>query len=72
MTGYDFQLLPGGAVTFAVPTPDIRGKWQCGLALTHIRNYKYRWQYDTLVFAQRCGLHFGEAGQFVASEEIVR
>ena len=72
IAGHDFELAPKGDVTFAVPAPDVRGKWQCGLSLTHIRNYKYHWQYATVVFAQRCGFHFGERGQFAMSEEIVR
>lgn len=70
--GHDFQLLPGASVTFAVPAPDFHGKWQCGLSLTHIRNYKYRWQLNAVVLAQRCGFHFWEEGQFIMSSEIVR
>jgi hypothetical protein len=72
IAGHDFKLSPVTTVTFAVPAPDLHGKWQCGLSLTHIRNYKYHWQYATVAFAQRCGFHFGEKGQFAWSEEIVR
>jgi hypothetical protein len=72
IAGHDFELSPEAGVLFAVPAPDVPGKWQCGLRLTHIRGYRYRWQYATVVFAQRCGFHFGEQGQFVVSEEIIK
>ena len=72
LMGNDFKLSPRSVVVFAVPVPEIHGMWQCGLSLTHIRNYSYRWQYEIVLLAQRCGLHFGEAGQSAMSEEIVR
>jgi hypothetical protein len=70
--GHDFQLSPGAVVIFAVPAPDFHGKWQCGLSVTHIYNYRYQWELDAVVFAQQCGFHFGEGGQFAMSTEIVR
>ena len=72
ITGHDLQLSPGAVVTFAVPAPDFQCKWQCGLSVTHIRNYKYRWQYEAVIFAQGCGFHFGEGGRLAMSKEIVR
>ena len=70
--GRDFDLLPGATLTFAVPVPDARGTWQCLLNLIHVRNYKHRWQFQAVVFAQRLGLHFGEQGKVVSSTEIAQ
>ncbi len=72
LSGEDFQLPPGGTVTFSVPTPDARGTWQCLLSLNHVYYYKHRWQYEAVVFAERLGLLFGDAGQTVASREIAQ
>ncbi len=72
LNGRDFELPPGATVTFSVPVPGALGTWQCLLNLIHVRNYKHRWQFQAVVFAQRLGLHFGEQGKVVFSPEIVQ
>jgi hypothetical protein len=67
----DFDLPPGATVTFAVPVPDTREPWRCGLVLCHKRQYS-RLQFALVRFAERCGLHRSERSWFAASPEIVR
>jgi len=67
----DFEFPPGATVIFAVPVPNIRGAWQCGVVLIHKRHYS-RWQFALVRFAQRCGLDRSEQSWFAASPEIVR
>lgn len=67
----DFDLPPGATVTFAVPLPDTRDAWRCGLQLCHRRNYP-QWKYQLVRFAQRWGLDRPERTWFAVSPEIAR
>lgn len=68
-----FQLPPGATVRFAVPTPNAHGTWQCLLSLNRVFLYKtHPWQTETVMFAQRFGIHFGEKGQLVSSRQITQ
>src|SRR5213596_2594221 len=48
----DFTLPSGGSVSFAVPAPDVRGTWQCGLYLYRKRHLS-RLQYELFRLAER-------------------
>ena len=67
----DFNLPSGASVTFAVPAPDVRGTWQCGLYLYPKRHYS-RWHYELVRFTERCGLGGFEKPWVTACPEIVR
>jgi hypothetical protein len=66
-----FDLPPGATVTFAVPAPDTREAWRCGVVLCHRRTYS-PWMFALVRFAQRCGFDRSEKPWFAASSEIVR
>ncbi|MCU1291236.1 MAG: hypothetical protein JWP08_86 [Bryobacterales bacterium] len=67
----DFTLPAGASITFAVPAPDIRGNWQCGLYLFR-RQHLSRLRYECLRLAQRCGLYDFDKPSFTVSPEIER
>src|SRR5436309_15865161 len=65
----DFTLPSGGSVSFAVPAPDVRGTWQCGLYLYRKRHLS-RLQYELFRLAERCGLYKYDKPRFAVSPEI--
>ncbi|MEY2407558.1 MAG: hypothetical protein QOF48_228 [Verrucomicrobiota bacterium] len=67
----DFSLAAGASVIFAVPVPEVRGPWQCGLYLFPERHYS-RLHYAVVRFRERCGLGGFEKPWFATSPEIVR
>jgi len=67
----DFRLPAGASVTFAVPAPDVRGTWQCGLYLFPKRHLS-RWQFEMYRLAQRCRLYDIDKPWFTMSPEIQR
>lgn len=67
----DFRLPAGESIMFAVPAPDVRGSWQCGLYLFPKRHL-LRWQHELYQLAHRCGLYNIDKPGFIVSQEIQR
>lgn len=67
----DFELSPGAAVTFAVPAPETRDAWRCGVVLYRKRHLS-RWKYEVFRFAKRWGLYDYEKPLYAGGPEIVR
>ena len=65
----DFGFPPGESVKFAVPVPDTKKPWRCGVVLCHV-GHPTRWRAALMRLVERCGLDRPERSWFAVSTEI--